>query len=93
MSDAIMSRPISARGAAASSRRAAAWRISPFFYLAPAAVTLILWIYWPLLDALRLSFYQWNMLATSPMTFVGWQNYFNIFALPKFWQALQNTAV
>jgi len=93
MSDAIMSRPTSARGAAAASRRAAAWRISPFFYLAPAAVTLILWIYWPLIDAFRLSFYEWNMLATSPMTFVGWQNYANIFALPKFWQALQNTAV
>lgn len=74
-------------------RRANHWRIAPWFYLAPAAMTIVLWIYWPLVDALRLSFYQWNMLPGSPMTFVGWENYANIFALPKFWQAIRNTGI
>jgi multiple sugar transport system permease protein len=50
-------------------------------------------VYWPLIDAFRLSFYEWNLLPTSPQTFVGTDNYAAIFALPKMWQALRNTAV
>ncbi len=68
-------------------------RWTPWLYLAPAILTLIVWIYWPLVDAFRLSFFQWNMLPTSPQTFVGWENYQRIFALPKFWQALRNTGI
>lgn len=74
-------------------RRSAAAGLSPWLYLAPVAITLVLWIYWPLVDAFRLGFYQWNMLPTSPQTFVGWENYQRIFALPKFWQALRNTGI
>lgn len=81
------------RSAAAPRRRSARWRVSPWLYMAPAIVTLVVWIYWPLVDAFRLSFYQWNMLPTSPQTFVGWENYQRIFALPKFWQALRNTGI
>ncbi|ODT74108.1 carbohydrate ABC transporter permease [Devosia salina] len=74
-------------------RRIAQPRWSPWLYMAPAIITLVVWIYWPLVDAFRLSFFQWNMLPTSPQTFVGWDNYQRIFALPKFWQALRNTGV
>ena len=74
-------------------RRIAQPRWSPWLYMAPAIITLVVWIYWPLVDAFRLSFLQWNMLPTSPQTFVGWDNYQRIFALPKFWQALRNTGV
>lgn len=74
-------------------RRITQSRWSPWLYLSPALITLVVWIYWPLFDALRLSFYQWNMLPNSPQTFVGWENYTRIFALPKFWQALRNTGV
>ncbi len=65
----------------------------PWVYLAPAILTLGLWIYWPLIDAFRLSFYEWNMLPTAEPRFVGWQNYENIFALQKFWQSLRNTVI
>ena len=81
------------RRAAAPRRRSARWRVSPWLYMAPAIITLVVWIYWPLVDAFRLSFYQWNMLPTSPQIFVGWENYQRIFALPKFWQALRNTGI
>jgi multiple sugar transport system permease protein len=93
MSDAALSQPLPARGFAPPSQRTNLRHVAPWLYLAPAAITLIIWIYWPLIDAFRLSFYEWNMLPTSPMRFVGWQNYANIFALPKFWQALSNTLV
>lgn len=65
----------------------------PWLYLAPVIVTFAIWIYWPLIDAFRLSFYQWDMLPTSPVTYVGWKNYANIFTLPKFWLALKNTGI
>ncbi len=74
-------------------RRARQSRISPWLYLLPAIVTLVIWIYWPLVDAARLSFFEWNMLPSSEPTFVGWRNYANIFSLPKFWLALRNTAI
>ena len=74
-------------------RRSGKARLSPWLYLAPAIATLVVWIYWPLVDAFRLSFYEWNMLPNSEPRFVGWQNYANIFALPKFWLALRNTGV
>jgi len=74
-------------------RRKASPRWTPWLYLSPALLTLVVWIYWPLVDALRLSFYQWNMLPNSPQLFVGWENYQRIFSLPKFWQALRNTGV
>lgn len=74
-------------------RRITKPRWSPWLYMAPAIITLVVWIYWPLVDAFRLSFFQWNMLPTSPQTYVGWDNYQRIFALPKFWQALRNTGI
>lgn len=89
MAEIALSRGI----AAAPRRRAGTWRVTPWLYLAPAILTLVVWIYWPLVDAFRLSAYQWNMLPTSPQTFVGWDNYQRIFALPKFWQALRNTGI
>jgi multiple sugar transport system permease protein len=74
-------------------RRRTGWIISPWLYLLPTLATLILWVYWPLLDALRLSFFQWNMVPDAPKTFVGLDNYQSIFALPKFWQAIRNTGI
>ncbi|MDL2401878.1 carbohydrate ABC transporter permease [Rhizobium mayense] len=87
---------LSASGAnrRAARRLSSKWtQITPWIYLLPAVFTLVLWIYWPLIDALRLSFYEWNMLPTAPLKFVGWRNYTNIFALPKLWQAARNTGI
>ena len=67
--------------------------IAPWLYLLPAALGLGIWVYWPLLDAFRLSLYQWNMLPTTAPQFVGLSNFTNIFALPKFWQAVRNTGI
>lgn len=68
-------------------------RLAPWLFLLPAALTFVVWVYWPLLDAFRLSFYEWNMLPRSEPRFVGMENYANIFELPKFSQALKNTVI
>ncbi len=68
-------------------------RLAPWLFLLPAALTFVVWVYWPLLDAFRLSFYEWNMLPRSEPRFVGMENYANIFELSKFSQALKNTVI
>lgn len=74
-------------------RRRVVWRLSPWLYILPATLTFLIWVYEPLGRAIWLSFFDWNMLPTSPQTYVGWDNYRNILALDKLWQASVNTGV
>ncbi|SFB43422.1 multiple sugar transport system permease protein [Rhizobium sp. NFR07] len=65
--------------------------IAPWIYLAPALVLLMVWTYIPLIEAFKLSFYQWNMLPTAPQRYVGLKNYERLLALPEMRNALWNT--
>ncbi|TFF23230.1 sugar ABC transporter permease [Jiella endophytica] len=65
----------------------------PWAYLAPALLITLVWIYLPLIEAAKLSFYQWNMLPTSPQRFVGWDNYRNLLTLPDMSRAALNTVL
>jgi multiple sugar transport system permease protein len=49
------------------------------------------WVYWPLIQAFILSFYEWNLLPTSPKTFVGLDNYTSLLGLSEMRKALWNT--
>lgn len=69
------------------------FNLAPWLYLAPAIATLVVWVYAPLLRAALLSFYEWNLLPTSPKTFVGWENYRRLLDLPEMRQALFNTLI
>jgi multiple sugar transport system permease protein len=92
MADATLSSPAGTLRPSQVGRRLG--RIAlPWLYLTPVLVILAIWVYWPLADALRLSFYQWNLLPTAPLKFVGTDNYSKIISLPKLWQALRNTLV
>ncbi|WP_158373331.1 carbohydrate ABC transporter permease [Cellulosimicrobium cellulans] len=77
--------------AASSAGRRAARRLVPYLYLLPAVVLLVVWVYKPLVETFRLSVYDWNLVPTSPMTFVGAQNYADGLALPELHDALRNT--
>jgi len=76
-------------------RRIASGRfnVTPWLYLFPALATFVVWIYEPLARAFFLSFFEWNMLPTAPLRYVGVHNYTNLFQLPKLWQSLRNSAV
>lgn len=65
----------------------------PLLFLAPAFVTLGIWIYWPLVEAARLSLYEWNLLPTQDPVFVGLDNYRHLLALPEMRTAAWNTVV
>ncbi|MGF0118724.1 carbohydrate ABC transporter permease, partial [Promicromonospora sp. Marseille-Q5078] len=86
--------PASVAGAGRRGRRP--WRrasLVPYLYLLPALALLIVWTYKPLVETFQLSFYDWNLLPTSPQTPVGVQNYTDVVELPELRAALRNTAI
>jgi raffinose/stachyose/melibiose transport system permease protein len=64
-------------------------------FLAPALVIYTIFMVYPLVDSLRLSFYSQD--AGGAETFVGAQNYVRLLSdslwAPRFWSALQNNLV
>lgn len=68
------------------------WRAVP--YLAPAALLYGWFLVYPMLDAVRLSFFEWSGFRTEAPTYVGLDNYRRLFtADPVFWTALRNSLV
>ncbi|AEE17100.1 carbohydrate ABC transporter permease [Treponema brennaborense] len=64
-------------------------------YLLPAVLIYVVFMAYPLLDSLRLSFFSGN--PTGPKTFVGFDNFIKLFTVPenaaRYWGAFKNTWV
>jgi len=65
----------------------------PYLYVLPGLAFLVVWTYSPLVQTIGLSFVDWNLLPTSPKTFVGMDNYVNVVQLPELHTAILNTIV
>ncbi len=75
-------------------RRRVRWSsFTPFLYLLPAVALLVVWVYAPLVQTFGLSFVDWNLIPTSPKTFVGFDNYATVLTLPELQQAVGNTVL
>lgn len=66
------------------------WR--SLVWVLPALVLLLVFVYYPIVDNLRLSLFSWNAFSVAP-TFVGLDNYSTAFHDPIFWTALRNNTV
>jgi multiple sugar transport system permease protein len=64
---------------------------TPYLYLVPAVAGLLVWVYSPLVQTIQLSFYDWNLVPTSPARPAGWSNYAEAFSLPQLGRATVNT--
>jgi multiple sugar transport system permease protein len=73
-------------------RRAAAGA-PPYLYVLPALTGLVVWIYWPLVQTFQLSFYDWNLLPTTPARPAGFSNYTEVLRLPELGTAAANTVI
>ncbi|NHI15761.1 carbohydrate ABC transporter permease [Microbacterium excoecariae] len=63
-------------------------------YLIPAVVLYGWFLVYPMLDAVRLSFFRWSGFRTEEAEWVGWDNYIRLFtADPVFWTALRNSVI
>lgn len=61
-----------------------------YLMLAPAAVILLVFTFWPVIQSLYLSFHDWHLLKPE-RPFVGFRNYQAVTADKDFWNALKNT--
>lgn len=63
-------------------------RWSMLLWVAPAVVLLLVFVYYPVLENIRLSLFRWS--AFSKEIFVGFDNYETMWADPVFWSSLFN---
>lgn len=64
---------------------------TPYLFLLPGCAILLLFIFYPMLQAIWLSFTQYNMVTEA--SFIGTENYEELFNDELFWNALKNTIV
>ncbi|WP_432545549.1 carbohydrate ABC transporter permease [Kineococcus sp. SYSU DK004] len=63
-------------------------------YLVPAGVLYVWFLAYPMLDSVRLSFFEWSGFRTEEPRFVGWANYTRMLtADPVFWTSVRNSVV
>ena len=97
MIPAVTVEPEVSRDVAAAAKRARAkvdWRQVGFaaLLIGPNLALLILFTYRPLIDNIRISFYNWN-ISSPTMTFVGLQNYVDWFTAPETGMIVMNTVI
>lgn len=79
-------------GGAATAASAAGERLRPYLYVLPALIALAIWNYYPLVFLVDLSVHRLD--ASSPVpSWVGLENYRELFAAPLFGRVLLNTAI
>jgi ABC-type sugar transport system permease subunit len=64
--------------------------IAPYLFLAPAIIALVIFVFYPLVRSVHISFFQWNLVSPR-QTFVGLENYFDLFTSPRFGELLQHS--
>jgi ABC-type sugar transport system permease subunit len=62
-----------------------------WLFLAPAILLLLLFMAWPLFQAMRLSLFEWKGL--TPPRWVGFDNFVTLASDRYFWAALQHTLI
>lgn len=71
------------------------WRInlSGYGFMLPFLIVYVLFLLWPVILMLRMSFFNWSLDGHGTTDFLGLGNYGAVLSDPNFWQALWNTAV
>ncbi|MBL7793137.1 MAG: sugar ABC transporter permease [Saprospiraceae bacterium] len=61
----------------------------PYLIVSPYLLHLALFVLFPVVFSIVLTFHKWNIIA--PMEYVGWGNYWRLFNDRLFWKAILNT--
>lgn len=67
--------------------------ITPYLFLLPGMLLMLIWLVFPMLSALNISLRDWNIMPGRPSPFIGLANYSTAFNDPTFWLSLKNTLV
>ncbi|KQR93948.1 sugar ABC transporter permease [Microbacterium sp. Leaf347] len=81
------------RSTTAEPRRRRRFPLTPYVFLAPGMAMFILLIAYPMVKAFQMSLYDWNVVAGSVSTFIGFDNYTRAFHDPLFWQSTVNSGL
>lgn len=72
-------------------RRRRRVRPTPYLFLAPGVALFAVAVLYPITQAVRMSFYDWKIVASATSEFLGMDNYARAMTDPQFWVALGNT--
>ncbi|MGD1899290.1 MAG: carbohydrate ABC transporter permease [Phormidesmis sp.] len=67
--------------------------LTPYLFLAPALLVLVLMVFWPALQAFRNSFVEYGFDVTQEPDWVGLENFERLIKDKVFWQTLRNTVL
>ncbi len=65
--------------------------LAPWLFLAPGIAMFLLYVIIPIFQSIQISFYEWDGLG--PKTFVGLQNYRDLFTDDSFYTSLKNNLI
>lgn len=65
--------------------------VIPYIFIAPNLVVFSVFMFYPILYAVYISFHSWSLIGTPE--FIGTDNYVQMAKDPQFWRALRNTVV
>jgi ABC-type sugar transport system permease subunit len=79
----------------ASPKRAARWRLDlvGWGFVLPLLIAYAIFLLWPILLGLRMSFFNWSLVGSGTNEFLGFGNYAEALRDPDFWGSLWNTIV
>lgn len=64
-----------------------------YIFVAPAILLILLVAIYPLFQTVKLSFYEYSLLAPQDQHFIGLQNYQKLIHDARFWNSLLNTVI
>ncbi len=66
---------------------------APYLFLFPGMALFLVCMIYPMLQAARMSMYDWNIVIGSASEFTGFDNYARAFDDPRFWTGLANSGI
>ncbi|WP_258068626.1 carbohydrate ABC transporter permease [Arthrobacter sp. N199823] len=68
-----------------------AWTLAGF--MAPAAIFVAIFTYYPMISGSQMAFRNWNLNDLSDTSWIGWGNFVTLFENPEFGTIVRNTVV
>jgi multiple sugar transport system permease protein len=65
--------------------------LTGYLFVLPFLIAYGLFLLWPVILGLRMSFFDWSLVGTGTTDFLGLANYRELFADPNFWASLWHT--
>ncbi len=67
------------------------FNMTPWLFLLPAMIMFAVYVLYPIIQSISLSFYEWDGLGDK--VWVGWANYVELFDDDNFWTSLKNNVI